>query len=218
MPEHAPFFRRLEALEGLVADGHERNEAEIIEHLSEIGLRRLALRYFIDRATTDERFRRLTSAQSFYVCGNDRFYMRLNAWYPQRRQAERHEQQLNDYFSIDRCHNHATDFFTVGVLGNGYRTIFRETARDLDGLTIGDEIEFSRIWEERLTLGKALYVPKTRYFHTQYHPEDYSLSLNLIVRAPVDCAQYMLNSDCTKISEIYDLRGQDSADRKIDWF
>jgi hypothetical protein len=60
------------------------------------------------------------------------FYFRLNAWYPDSKTVTVElETQLNDYFSIDSCHNHSVDFFTVGLLGPGYTTEFRETTEDL---------------------------------------------------------------------------------------
>lgn len=201
-----------------VRAGHATHVAQITEAMSALADRNVALRYFLFRATVDARFRRLTSAQSFYVYGCDAFYFRLNAWYPERRMARIElETELNQYFSIDSCHNHSVDFFTVGLLGPGYTTEFCHTADDLSDVGVGDTVRFDRCWNDQLSLGRALFVPKSHIFHTQYAPEAYSLSLNLIVREPVTCRQFRLADDKRTICDTYDLRDA-PQEQAIDWF
>lgn len=209
----------VDEVSALVACGHAENAGAILELMGALAKDKLALRYFLFRAATDERFRRLTSAQSFYVFGCDAFYFRMNAWYPRSNVANSESaRRLDKYFSIDSCHNHSIDFFTVGLLGPGYATEFRETQQDVSDARIGDRISFSRTWDDQLAEGKAFFVPKSSLFHTQYHPAAYSVSLNLVIWEPVRCKQFTLAEDKETVRDVYDLRSAGGLGENPEWF
>jgi hypothetical protein len=209
----------LDEISPLVTSDHVANAAEIVRIMGRFAEDKLALRYFLYRATVDDRFRRLTSAQSFYVFGCPQFYLRMNAWYPRNAVVDPESaRRLEKYFSIDSCHNHSVDFFTVGLLGPGYVTEFRETDSELSETGVGDRIEFLRSWEDQLTEGRVFFVKKSSLFHTQYAPEQYSVSLNLVIREPVLCKQFTLSADKETVRDVYDFRNEPVLEREIDWF
>lgn len=220
MPERieSDFKDAVAAIAPYILDDYVANSDTICGLMCAFAENRLALRYFLFRAGVDERFRRLTSAQSFYVFGCNEFHFRMNAWYPASSLADSTRARLLDeYFSIDSCHNHSVDFFTVGLLGPGYTTEFRESLEDLSNHGIGDKVTFSRSWNDRLTEGKALFVRKSSIFHTQYKPESYSVSLNLVVREPVRCKQFSLEDDKETIRDVYDLRDEPALQEEVQW-
>lgn len=200
------FLEVVEEITALVDHGHTANTDRILTLMSALSADGLALRYFLYKGCLDARFRKLTSAQSFFVYGCESFYLRLNAWYAKSTLVDSQSVgRLERYFSIDNCHNHSFDFFTVGLLGSGYTTDFGSTSENLSNLQVGDRIRFDRVWSDQLTRGRAFFVEKGVMFHTQYAPADYSVSLNLMIRKDQLCRQFSLGADKETVSEIYDL-------------
>lgn len=221
MPEkiERDFKAIVEDVSACVRGGHVKNADAILGLMGSLANDKIALRYFLFKASADERFRRLTSAQSFYVYGCDDFYLRMNAWYPRSSAVSAESaRRLDTYFSIDSCHNHSVDFFTIGLLGPGYTTEFRETEEDLSAAGAGDRINFVRTWDDQLSEGKAFFVPKSSLFHTQYDPPAYSLSLNLVIWEPVLCKQFTLAEDKETIRDVYDLRSAGGLSQNPEWF
>lgn len=167
---HDEFTARIERLKALVKGDSQHNRDAILAEMEGFAHQHQALRFFLSNAIATERYRRLTSAHSFYICGNEYFRMRINAWYPQAGQTGEIKERLESPFTIDRCHNHSFDFFTVGVFGPGYTTQFKETSQYLEKIGVGDEIIFDHVWEDQLKMAKALFVPKSTIFHTQFCP------------------------------------------------
>lgn len=56
-------------------------------------------------------------------------------------------------------------------------------------------------------MGKALFVPKSTIFHTQFCPSEYSISLNLVVYQTTDCLQFEIESDRKTVKTVFDLIG-----------
>lgn len=163
--------------------------------------------FFLSNAITRENNRRLVSAQSFFLFGNDHLRMRINAWYPYAGRVGYTKERFESFFSIDRCHNHSVDLFTVGVFGPGYTTQFKETSQNLERVGVGDQIAFDRVWDDQLEMGKALFIPKSTAFHTQFCPSKYSISLNLIIDQSADCLQFELENDRKTIRRVFDFVG-----------
>lgn len=209
---HEDFKSRTERLTTLVSDGARDNRDEILREMQGFAKQHQALRYFLSNAIAEERNRQLTSAQSFFLFRNDHFLMRVNAWYPQTGRIGTTKDRFESFFSIDRCHNHSADFFTVGIFGPGYTTQFKETSQDLEHIGVGDRIEFDRVWEDQLDVGKALFIPRGTHFHTQFCPSRYSISLNLIIDMSAQCLQFELEDDRATVRRVFDLVGLEEPD------
>lgn len=211
---HEEFKCRVERLSTLVKDGARTNHDEIMHELSGFPSHHEALRYFLTSAISDPSRRRLLSAQSFFLYANDHMLIRINAWYPQSGRSGNLRERFDSFFTIDRCHNHSADFFTVGILGPGYTSEFKETSQDLEQVSLGDKITFDRVWEDQLNIGKTIFLPKGSLFHTQFAPKEYSMSLNLIVDNGASCLQFELGEDRETVTKVYDFVEGDQVSRQ----
>lgn len=202
---HKEFRLRVERLTLLVQDDPQGNRGDILEEMKGFAHQHEALRFFLATAIANARYRTLSSAQSFFLFGNDHFRMRINAWYPQAGRTGNTKERFETFFSIDRCHNHSADLFTVGVFGPGYTTQFKESSQDLKQVVVGDRIAFDRVWDDQLEMGRALFIPKSTVFHTQFCPSEYSMSLNLVIDQTADCLQFELENDRETVRRVFDL-------------
>lgn len=194
----------IEALEPLVQAGHRRNAEKINDVMGQFSRNALAVRMLLLRLAGNEVAFALSGAQSFFLYATDSFALRLNAWYPVPRLNQDAVTDFLEYFSIGFCHNHNFDFFTTCVLGEGYHSQFLETSVDTETLTTGSQVPFDREWEERLTLGSSLFVPRDTVFHTQKVPDSFSVTINLI---PVggrsrSGRQYTLDEDRHRVRRV----------------
>ncbi|WP_287976983.1 hypothetical protein [Sphingomonas sp.] len=204
---HEDFKRRVERLTLLVKEDTESNREEILREMSGFAHKHEALRYFITNSIAKTSNRRLISAQSFFLYRNDYLRMRINAWYPDGGRVGYTKERFDSFFSINRCHNHSADLYTVGIFGPGYTTQFKSTSQNLTNCHVGDEISFDRAWNDQLEVGKALFIPKGTVFHTQFCPSRYSISLNLIVDQSADCLQFELEDDRKTVRRVFDFVG-----------
>ncbi len=204
------FLELATELSRVVAKGHDENAGEIVDLMPQFAQQDLAFRYFLHKCCSKPQFQKLISAQSFFVYGCNEYYIRVNAWYPRNTKVdEKTRRLLDEYYSVDKCHNHSYDFFTVGLMGPGYISDFRRSKEDALDKSIGDRIEFASKWTDQLDRGKSFYVKKDVIFHTQFVPEAYSSSLNLVIRKRADCKQYVLGDDSETVCEVFDFRGDD---------
>ncbi len=88
-----------------------------------------------------------------------------------------------DAYSADEqmAHNHTMGILTVGYWGPGYETDLFEC--DPDALTgeAGQPYQLAGRGRERLSVGKVMYYRPHVDVHIQNVPEDYSISLNLLI-------------------------------------
>lgn len=123
----------------------------------------------------------MIGAQCYLLHSGENYYARLSFWLPKLDRPSEIHRRIEQYFSIGVLHNHSFDFFTVGLLGSGYRSSFYcYNGDDIDGVNVGDKIELSKVVDMKLGTGEALFVSKSSDFHVQYEPEDFSVSLNII--------------------------------------
>lgn len=174
------FLNMQESLALLIRGGYVENSPAIRRVLSEAVADDLWLRHFVDGCLHDPNHRKLCSSQSFPVYVSDTHAVRLNLWFPVGRFSEEVNRLVDEYFSIDVCHNHSFDFFTVGALGPGYETTFHEARELPDDPEVGREMDFARTWSFRLEREQAVFVPAGTHFHVQHAPAEFSMSLNLI--------------------------------------
>lgn len=113
---------------------------------------------------------------TFLVHEAPTYTIRLVIWLPQGPQA------ANVPFSYEEAHDHNFDFFTVNFWGTGYTTDLYE----YDYAAIkGFDTETVRLigrGQALLSPGKTMFYRKSLDAHTQYPPDELSVSLNLIIR------------------------------------
>lgn len=168
---------RLDALIGL---DHRQHVDEITATMSEFADDNIAIRYFLKLASDVPDMRTLSGAQSFRVYKGEHYFIRMNLWFPENPMIGSAAMLFREYLSVDVCHNHTFDFFTMGLFGPGYTSTYIETEDSLRDREVGDRFECSRRWDMTLTRGEAVFVQRYRQFHSQHFPPGLSVSLNII--------------------------------------
>jgi hypothetical protein len=205
-----PANKMLNSLEILVEEGYRKNASEICSVLSEFSALNYPIRILARIFCKTADVAKLAGAQSYIIYGCDSYYLRLNFWIPS---ANRHalvSDRFKKYFSIGVLHNHAFDFFTVGVLGDGYFTEIYNANIDSINTTmcVGDHISLTDTSKFKLQKSISLFFPKFIQFHTQYEPTNMSASLNLIPRNmdhinSSEGTQYILSNETHMIDKIF---------------
>ena len=90
----------------------------------------------------------------------------------------------------------------MGVLGSGYYTEYFTTSQDLNTLKENDEIIRDKEWSARIGKSDAMFVPKDTHFHTQYEPDEFSMTVNIMPIGPITSNQYVLHQDKRRIHRI----------------
>lgn len=119
------------------------------------------------------------SAQSNIIFNNNLFYLRINIWEPLSEKEEERQRQ-NKLFFYGLAHDHNFPFLTVGYHGKGYETEMWEYNYDRTIGYIGEKVDMCFLERTTLPLGKAMIYRMSKDIHTQFAPESYSISLNLI--------------------------------------
>lgn len=131
------------------------------------------------KALYDGQSENILTPQSIVVAWADDFFIRSNIWLPTSDDPtqKQHEAKLSAY---ELPHDHNFDFVTVGYAGVGYLTdLYRYDASSVLGY-IGEPVEIERLGRVRLEPGRVMAYKCNRDIHTQYEPEELSVSLNLI--------------------------------------
>lgn len=114
-------------------------------------------------------------------CPQSKFFVRANVWKPPISVAGDTSLQ-SDIYSYSLAHDHNFDFVTVGYYGPGYRTsIFEYDNGKVDGY-VGEHVDIEHLEDTGLPTGKVMMYRKSVDIHTQYPPEDTSVSINLMVQ------------------------------------
>jgi hypothetical protein len=205
-----PARKVLSSLQRLVEDGYRQHATEICNLLSELSSSHYPMRILTRIFCNTDDAAKLAGAQSYIIYGCTAYYLRINFWLPF---AERHafiSDRFNRYFSIGVLHNHSFDFFTVGILGDGYNTsIYEAVASKINAnMNIGDNVDLVFSEEFKLERCKSIFFPKFVNFHTQYEPDTISASLNLIPRNMDEIndpsgIQYILSNESHNITNIF---------------
>jgi hypothetical protein len=119
------------------------------------------------------------TAQSIMMHMCPSYYVRLNLWPPssEREDIKRWQDQLYFY---DRAHDHNFDFLTVGYYGDGYGTEMWEYDYEKTSGYVGEKVDMTFLEKTRLPKGKAMLYRASKDIHSQFAPEDYSVSINII--------------------------------------
>ena len=176
-----PLRYRLDQIDTLFRLGYRDRQQEILENIEQFGESSDILSYFLQQVTKSRKLVNMIGAQCYLLHSGENYYARLNFWLPKMASTDVIQRRVEQYFSIGVLHNHSFDFFTVGLLGTGYyNQFYRYEADDLDQYEVGDQLLLSKTKSLKLGKGKALFVTKSFDFHTQFEPDDFSISLNFI--------------------------------------
>lgn len=108
------------------------------------------------------------------------FLVRSIIWSPPLTTDARSKEAQDKILSFITPHDHNFGLLTIGYHGPGYETIIHEYDQDS---IVGEDNELTSIkYLETTTLskGKILYFRPSRDIHSQFHPTELSISVNLI--------------------------------------
>ena len=136
------------------------------------------------------------TSQTVLLGGGRDFYVRANMWLPL---AERpHDRDWQDKLFFYRVpHDHNFSFLTVGHFGSGYETTVWEYDRDRVKGEPGEHVALRLLERTALDRGKVMLYRACRDVHSQEHPRDCSISINLIASPPevLRIDQYIFDTD-----------------------
>jgi hypothetical protein len=143
----------------------------------------------------------LYTSQTVMLAQRREFYVRANMWLPPAKlPADQEWQDQLFYYQVP--HDHNFSFLTVGYLGSGYETTIWEYDRKGVKGEPGEEVPLTLLEHTSLSQGKVMLYRACRDIHSQEHPRECSISVNLIASPPeiLRKDQYMFNTDAGKIS------------------
>lgn len=160
----------LESAEQLAALAN--NRSFLVEYLND-ELRELAV------FQTDNQY----SSQTITLGGGAGFAVRANMWVPPGNTRAGDDWE-SDLFAYERPHDHNFSFLTVGYFGSGYRTSIYEYEHEAIVGYPGERVELQFLEKTELTRGKVMFYRASKDIHSQEHPDDFSVSLNLMISTP----------------------------------
>jgi len=123
------------------------------------------------------------SSQTLTLGGGDGFLVRANMWAPLSEDDSLWELE-SKLFTYSQPHDHNFSFLTVGYWGSGYNTsIYECDPNDMIGYQ-GEEIDLQFLETTSLPEGKLMYYRASRDIHSQEPPEEFSISINLLLLSP----------------------------------
>lgn len=137
------------------------------------------------------------SAQTFLLGRAKHFVIRANVWSPPS-SADGVLRDWEDKFFYYRVpHDHNFSFLTGGYFGSGYRTTIYEYDRHK---VVGDpdeSVDMQFLETTSLPKGKIMLYRASTDIHSQEHPDEFSISVNLLVIRPNDTVvpQYLFDLD-----------------------
>jgi hypothetical protein len=122
------------------------------------------------------------SAPTLMLAQTEDFFVRANVWEPPEQPTINNQLLADQQFSYRIPHDHNFSFLTVGYLGTGYETTIYEYDYDRVGGLAGEHVPLSFLEHTSLSEGKVMYYRMNRDVHTQEHPKELSVSINLVIR------------------------------------
>jgi hypothetical protein len=120
------------------------------------------------------------SAQTLILAGGKDWILRANTWAPASSNPEVNEWQNELYYYL-RPHDHNFSFLTVGYFGSGYETtIYEYDPESITGVP-GEQVPLRFLEHTSLPKGKVMLYRASRDIHSQEHPKEFSVSVNLLL-------------------------------------
>lgn len=140
------------------------------------------------------------TSQTLILGGGKDFYVRANLWLPLAKLPQDREWQDNLFF-YRVPHDHNFSFLTVGHFGSGYETTIWEYSRKGIKGEAGEHVPLTLLERTWLPQGKVMLYRSCRDIHSQEHPVECSISINLIASPPeiVKTDQFMFDTDAGQI-------------------
>lgn len=123
------------------------------------------------------------SAQTLALGKGKDFFVRANMWVPPAQLGNLWEWE-SQLFAYSRPHDHNFSFLTVGYVGSGYGTTIYEVDPDNIKGIAGEAVALRFLEHTTLPEGKVMFYRASRDIHNQEPPEEFSISLNLMVVSP----------------------------------
>ena len=130
----------------------------------------------------------ISAAQSAYYGSasgpKGTFAVRSVIWTPPLTKNSRSKEMQDRILSFTTPHDHNFGLLTIGYYGPGYETIIYEYDRDTIAGEKDEDVSIRYLETTNLSRGKILYYRPCRDIHSQHHPDEISISLNLISHTP----------------------------------
>ncbi|MDI9358435.1 MAG: hypothetical protein QM528_05775 [Phycisphaerales bacterium] len=126
----------------------------------------------------------LSNAQTLLLHLNAHYFLRVLLWHDtktERGKKDWREVGVDDI--ILGHHDHDTSFMTVGYMGSGYETDIWEYDCHKTAGYIGEKVEMKFLEKTSLQNGKIMVYRAGRDIHTQYPPQEFSLTINLVLKS-----------------------------------
>jgi hypothetical protein len=123
------------------------------------------------------------SPQTFVLARGNHYLVRANVWMPPAPSAAVREWE-DDLQAFELPHDHDFSFLTVGYLGSGYKTTIWEYDPDSVIGHDGERVELTYLETTTLERGKVMFYRASQDIHSQHHPAEFSVSVNLLIDNP----------------------------------
>lgn len=144
---------------------------------------RMLIGAFVDRELRNWRDFQSGNAyigRTLMLARRERFFVRANMWVPPTRRIGS-TSRYNNASEYQIAHDHNFSFLTAGYMGAGYQTeIYEIEPKAIVGVE-GERVELRFLERTRLPEGKIMMYRAAEDVHCQHFPEEFSISLNLMV-------------------------------------
>lgn len=123
----------------------------------------------------------LLSSQVLHLGGRKHFYVRANFWPSLADMTS--GKVLADQFQYNVLHDHNYSFLATAHDGPGYHTDLYENAAAFEP-RVGAEVDLGPVRRIHFEKGMTMFYEASRDIHTQFAPEEMSVSLNLVAVTP----------------------------------
>ena len=126
--------------------------------------------------------RAVSSGQVIFLAQGKEFYVRANVWPSSADVANGRIYQ--DQFSYNIAHDHNYPFLTANYFGPGYVTdIYEYDFKKVQGY-VGEKVDLHFLGRTLFGPNNVMYYRASTDVHTQYPPDDLSITLNLMIATP----------------------------------
>jgi hypothetical protein len=132
------------------------------------------------------------------------FVVRSIIWTPPLTTNSRSKEAQDKILSFVTPHDHNFGLLTIGYYGPGYETVIHEYDHDSIVGESDEKVSIKYLETTTLSKGKIIYFRPSRDIHSQFHPSDLSISVNLIgqsFKAP-SIPQYEFDVEKQKIKHL----------------
>ena len=145
------------------------------------------------------------SPQSFLFYTDENFVIRMNVW------PTASEVKDPKLFAYELPHDHNFDFLTVGVSGSGYATeIWQYDYNSVQG-EAGEIVKMNYQGRLLLSPGTVHFYRKSFDIHAQFPPDEFSVSLNLMIPNHNSTQQFIFDTEKSRIERPISNSGSDAS-------